>query len=277
MITDDNNMIIMTYMHGLGNQMFQYALQRSLEKKGKIVKSNTMLYDKYFNMRKFELTSVFENIKLNPAPQLCNCIVYNENLIHSSIFIPDILDLNTSVPCILNGFFQTEKYFLDIREDLLQQFKFNITDKLLNEISNSIKNSKKPIVSIHVRRTDYLGSPMHNICTETYYKNAINEIYNRLNTKDIEFIVFSDDIEYCKTLFPDFTYIDKNQFEDYKDWYDMYLMSCCHHNIISNSSFAWWAAWLNQNQNKLVLAPNKWLNGLPTYDIWCEDWIKVNV
>lgn len=270
-------MIIMTYKHGLGNQMFQYALQRSLEKKGKIVKSNTMLYDQNFNMRKFELTSVFENIKLNPAPY-CNYMTYNEDLSNSSIFMPDVFDIDdTSTSCVLNGFFQTEKYFSDIREDLLQQFKFNIADKFLNEIVNSIKNNNRPVVSIHVRRTDYVGSFLHDICTENYYKNAINEIYNRLGTKDIEFVVFSDDIEYCKRLFPDFICVDKSQFDEYKDWYDMYLMSCCHHNIISNSTFAWWGAWLNQNKNKLVIAPNKWLRGLPTSDVWCEDWIKVNV
>lgn len=270
-------MIIMTYKHGLGNQMFQYALQRSLEKKGKIVKSNTMLYDQNFNMRKFELTSVFENIKLNPAPY-CNYMTYNEDLVNSSIFMPDIFDIDdTSTSCVLNGFFQTEKYFSDIREDLLQQFKFNITDKFLSEIVNSIKNNNRPVVSIHVRRTDYVGSFLHDICTENYYKNAINEIYNRLGTKDIEFVVFSDDIEYCKRLFPGFICVDKSQFNEYKDWYDMYLMSCCHHNIISNSTFAWWGAWLNQNKNKLVIAPNKWLRGLPTSDVWCEDWIKVNV
>ena len=97
--------------------------------------------------------------------------------------------------------------------------------------------------------------------------------------KDSVFLIFSDDINWCKEFFPDipekFKFIDGNT-----DYEDLILMSLCKNNIICNSTFSWWAAWLNQNQDKKVIVPTNWFGKAyannKTDDIFCENWIKLN-
>jgi hypothetical protein len=141
-----------------------------------------------------------------------------------------------------------------------------VRDKILS--SNS--------VSIHVRRGDYLQLINERllVCDSHYYERAIDEIARRIENPC--FFIFSDDIEWCKIQFsylPEKTFIDWNRnFNSYKD---MHLMSLCKYNIIANSSFSWWAAWLNNYPQKIVIAPRLWFNDRQDLSYVPPSWIKV--
>lgn len=175
------------------------------------------------------------------------------------------------------GFWQTEKYFSSIREEILTTFTFDkkMISLQTNNILHLIKNTNS--VSIHIRRGDYLQKGVKeifgNICTPTYYDKAISEIKNRIDNPN--FFVFSNDIEWVKEniSIPSPNYIDWNKGTD--SWQDMFLMSQCKYNIIANSTFSWWGAWLNQNDNKIVIAPKRFLNDIETPDIFPKEWITI--
>ena len=144
------------------------------------------------------------------------------------------------------------------------------------EINDELKGllENQNTCSIHVRRGDYLNSPNHHPTQNmNYYMKAIKKM-----PKDSVFLIFSDDINWCKQNFPDmpekFKFIEGN-----KDYEDLYLMSACKNNIICNSTFSWWAAWLNSNESKVIMAPDTWFG--PAYadwntnDLYCEGWIKI--
>jgi len=176
-------------------------------------------------------------------------------------------DLPTQDNILFNGYFQSEKY-LD-RELILKLY--SIDDISLEYINDKYKNIISNSVSIHVRRGDYLNKyDKHPVQDINYYNLAMK--YFRDYKK---FIIFSDDIEWCKTNFigDQFIFIEGEH-----DYIDLWLMSLCDHNIIANSSFSWWGAWLNQNINKKVIAPKNWFGPkkkLDTIDLYCKDWILI--
>lgn len=144
------------------------------------------------------------------------------------------------------------------------------------EILKKTKNMES--VSLHVRRGDYLGNNVLGGMTNLkYYKEAISYIENRL--KNPIFLVFSNDILWCKNNFGDkenIIYIDWNKKEE--SFRDLQLMSLCKHNIISNSTFSWWGAWLNKNPKKIVISPEKWFtdkSGLLSNEINLKKWVKI--
>ena len=179
------------------------------------------------------------------------------------------------------GYWQNEGYFVDIEPMIREAFQFNIN--ILSEKTKAIasKMNRELSVSIHVRRGDYENLPeakaMHGgICSLDYYHKAIDFIRQRLGS-NICFYLFSDDVNWMEEnlQLENRCIIDWNQGED--SWQDMYLMSCCRHHIIANSSFSWWAAWLNPNKSKIVLTPNKWFNHTDAVGIVPESWIKIPV
>jgi len=132
-------------------------------------------------------------------------------------------------------------------------------------------------VSIHFRRGDYVTNPLtsqhHGVCSNKYYQDAISLLKSKISQP--HFFLFSDEPEWLKTnvsLQEPFRIIDNNP-----GYVDLYLMSNCKHNIIANSSFSWWGAWLNNNPDKIVIAPHKWFNepGINTYDLIPETWIRL--
>jgi len=180
--------------------------------------------------------------------------------------------------CII-GYWQSEKYFLDIRQTLLQDFTFKEPLEGRNsEIAKQIRQTQS--VSLHVRRTHYVPSPpqkeIHGTCPPEYIFSAIQ--YIREKVANPAFFIFSDDIQWCRdnlqlteeTRFIDFN-TGRNSFRD------MHLMSLCKHNIIANSSFSWWAAWLNGNKDKTVIAPRRWFldKSVNTQDLPPESWIRI--
>lgn len=168
----------------------------------------------------------------------------------------------------LIGYFQSEKYFKQSKDSIYRYFEF--TDEIQEEINKQyFKYKELKTASIHIRRGDYLKYPdIHPVCDAKYYNDAMA----RLNMVD-KFLVFSDDPKWCKENF-DLNVCDV--IEGNVDFVDMGLMSKCDHNIIANSSFSWWGAWLNKNPEKIVIAPNNWFgeNGpKDTGDLIPEGWI----
>lgn len=163
------------------------------------------------------------------------------------------------------------------RSYLLQQKKrYNtlgdLNDRLISRIKNRIK------VSLHIRRGDYLGlSAYYNLTETTYYDRAIKYISDKFDSPI--FVVFSDDIPWVKenlTIIGDREYVDWNiGQESYKD---MILMSMCDHNINANSSFSYWGAMLNENPDKIVIAPKFWDKGRKTNDlVYPPSWIVLDL
>ena len=170
----------------------------------------------------------------------------------------------------VDGYWQSAKYFEGIEDVLREEFKFpkpshNKNDVLIEEMRNSCS------VSIHVRRGDYLGG--FPVMDMSYYTPAMQFIKEKY--KNAHFYVFSNDIVWCREHFvgEEFTFVDWNTGTD--SYYDMYMMSQCKHNIIGNSSFSWWAAWLNANNDKVVIAPSIWFKKVKTPDIYMKDWIVI--
>lgn len=263
----------------LGNQMFQFASVVGIAKKlGYEVKfpiENITEYqledfkDGITRQCVFEIPNVFtlNNSILDTKSNIMSNIEYKVN---ESYFHFNSEYFNVPDNCDFNGYFQSEKYFKHIKNELksLFQFKPDIQEKA-NEILSKYNNE---LVSIHVRRGDYVGlENYHPVCSPEYYMLASQEFTD----KNYTFVILSDDIEYCKSLFgeQENIYYSTNT----NSYIDLCLMSMCNHNIIANSSFSWWGAWLNNNPNKKIIAPKQWFGPAYQYthntnDLYCEGW-----
>lgn len=275
-------MHIVSVSGGLGNQMFQYAFYLSLKSENKYVFYWVAPYERHNG---FELDIVF-GIK-----QKLYCNYFLKIFKFSTKYLGERnTDINWGNFCAKqyhstliyhSGYWQSEKYFYNIQNLIRETFSFK-TNKL-NIKSKDLLHKIRSVVSVslHIRRGDYLSDMgakelLGNICTSTYYLKAINNI--RMSIIDpVSFFVFSDDIDWAMDTFKifDFNYINWNINEE--SWMDMCLMSNCKHNIIANSSFSWWGAWLNKNPNKIVITPTKWFNHHEALDIIPDKWIKISV
>jgi hypothetical protein len=240
-------MISSYFQGGLGNQMFQIAAAVSLaEDNGDSTVFNMAYHDLPKQGRKCHnyLNSILRNVNFsshyNPSS------VYNEPHYHYN-------EIPYSPNLCLVGYFQSEKYFS--HNDKLIRELFSIDDDSEDLIQTKYGDilNKNPI-SVHIRRGDYLSSAgAHPTCTREYY-NAAFELF----PDGSNYLFFSDDISWCKENFAGDNY---HFSEGNEDFIDLYLMSKCSHNIIANSSFSWWAAWLNNNPNKRVISPRNWFGG----------------
>lgn len=287
-------MVIVQLSGGLGNQMFEYALYLRLKAEGKTVKiDDTTCYGQEGN-RPRQLGQVFgisydrasekeiirmTDSSMKPLIRLRRKIFGRKSLAYrekDTNFDPKAVN---SDPIFLEGCFQSEKYFAPVKEQVREAYRFQKdklglgekTLKYLEEIESSAS------VSIHVRRGDYLdsghGGIYTGICTLEYYQKAMEEIKKRV--PDARFFVFTNDYPWAKEHFEqEDCCVVEGSSED-TGYQDMYLMSRCRHNIIANSSFSWWGAWLNDNPEKCVIAPKRWLNGQECRDIYTEDMIRL--
>lgn len=280
-------MLVLHLNSQLGNQMFQYALGRKLKYLGREIKYDNRYYnhhpDQYqlniFNLKidfasdkeiaksRDEYRSILDRVRRKFIGK--RNLVFEE--INSTIlnFKPKVFFIEQGY---IDGYWQSEKYFKDIRDLLLADFVFPIPkDKrnidLLTDVNNKIS------VSIHVRRGDYVGG--FPLMSKEYYDTAIN--YFAEKYQNVFFVVFSNDIKWCREniQLENGVFVDWNIGKD--SFTDMYLMTQCKHNIIANSSFSWWGAWLNQYINKEVIAPNVWLYHQETPDIYCDGWITLPI
>lgn len=187
-------------------------------------------------------------------------------------------DMRINSEIYLFDYFQSEKYFNDIKNDIKNDFQ--IKPEIISKSASKIKQQllTQESVSIHVRRGDYVSHPIykrtHGSLPLHYYQKAIKIINNSMNNPT--FYIFSDDITWCKkelcALEKNIIFVDK-----LKDYEDLELMMSCKHNIVANSSFSWWAAWLNNNESKIIVAPsNRFLK--KKYDmnsLYPKEWIRV--
>lgn len=285
-------MIIIKINGGLGNQMFQYAAGKSLSVKNKTIikldltrfKNIDPEYRKYelghFNIK--ENFSTPEDLRFFNKTGLSKLIEnfkpYYKRLVvkyRGYDFDPHILKLKGNV--CLDGYWQSEKYFKDVANAIKQEYTLkNGLGVRSKEIFEKIINTNS--VSLHIRRGDYLSgkfSGIYPVLPMEYYQEAINLIANK--TDNPIFFVFSDDIGWTKNnlkiSYP-VVYVSGNNIEACEE---IILMSKCRHNIIANSSFSWWGAWLNHNPDKIVIAPRYWLkvHDYNINDLVPEEWIKI--
>ena len=252
-------------MGGLGNLMFQIAATYSVslrDNKEMICDTRDMMIP--HKSYQFYLNNIFRKIKFSDTLT---------NLQHSGEsgfqYFP-IQKLEGNIKLI--GHFQSEKYFIDYKSEILELFEIDeVTNSYLSEKYSEILN--QDTCSIHVRRGDYLSLPNHHPSQPIdYYENAVKII-----GEDKHFLIFSDDIKWCEE---NFGFIKNKTFiTDNLDYQDLYLMSMCKNNVIANSTFRWWGAWLNKNENKKVVAPTKWFgvtySSFKTDDLYCDNWIKI--
>lgn len=287
-------MKIVQFLGGLGNQMFQYAFYLALKRHFKNVKADISEFAGYTLHNGFELKEAF-GINLDFISSTEKKLYYNKDNEWMYQKIRKLFGLSDSVfteikefeydEDIFNdkhsryyiGYWQNEKYFSGFRDLLLEDFRYKKALSPENsQLLTRIKNSNS--VSIHVRRGDYIGHPLlGNICGYSYYSNAIDFINSRI--KDPVYFVFSNDIEWCKeNLNLKSIYFCEENTEK-NSAIDLLLMSNCKSNIIANSTFSWWGAWLNQTADKKVVAPSKWINAphLNDYDIVPSSWFRVEI
>lgn len=275
---------------GLGNQMFQYALALKLESLGCEVKIDVTKYAEHHVHNDFELDRVFgidcafasvreirrlgyrkanhftEFLKKTP---LRKKTIYNHEAFS---YDARVLELDGYY---LEGYWQSEKYFADIQDRIREVYTFpELTDNRHQELAKQMQCNCS--VSLHVRRGDYLRFPKYqNICTLEYYQKAIEYFRGKFSGKT-RFFIFTNDMPWVMEHFhgDDYCFVEGNTgLESYRD---MQLMSFCSHHIIANSSFSWWGAWLNRNPEKIVIAPEKWENGIDSQkDIVPENWIRI--
>lgn len=279
-------MIIVGMKGGLGNQMFEYALAYKIRKMGKEVYLDNYLFEHGIEKRPFEL-DLFPNIEYKISTEVLNEKLRGkyESLIQKSLRMLNIRPkyyrevfhgykkkVLTWDNKYIDGYWQTEKYIQDIREDILNVFSFPELQGEKNiDIAKRIVEGNS--VSIHVRRGDYMNNIARygNLGEGQYYDDAIR--YIESTVENPMFYVFSDDVEWAEKRFnkSNYTVVDNKNTGKFS-YVDMQLMSCCKHNIIANSSFSWWAAWLNRNENKVVVAPSAWERNKKVKDIYCKEW-----
>lgn len=259
-------MIVSKIYGGLGNQLFQWATTQAYSLRNNCeYKLETSFYSQQ-SFRKFELNK-FDQIKLNFLTQedLNNDFIYlNENSI-DNFNIPYIPNRNI----FLDGYWQNENFFKDEESKIKNILK--IPKDIYLYIYKKYPILNENTVSIHVRRTDYLNlSDYHYNQTLDYYKNA----FESLNNKDIYVLVFSDDINWCKK---NIKFNNTYYIEGEDNIIDLYIMSLCKNNIIANSTFSWWGAWLNDNFNKKIICPKNWFGpkGPSNTSIIKHNWIVI--
>ena len=291
-------MIISQLAGGIGNQMFQYACGRRLaqvrgtgfkldlswfptQKKRKYYLGAFRIQENFAspketNSLRYEKAGAFSRLiqDLRHRPPRPAATYIREKHFH---FDPDILSLGDQA--YLEGYWQSEKYFLDIENIIRKEFATRTIPSGKNqETESTIKSCDS--VSIHIRRGDYANDAktfnVHGICDLDYYHRCINRVTQSIPSP--HFFIFGDDPEWTRsnlrTSFPT-TYVTHNDLD--QGHLDLHLMSQCRHNIISNSSFSWWAAWLNPDPRKIVLAPAQWFKS-PEFnpkDLIPDGWIKL--
>lgn len=286
-------MIFSQLTGGLGNQMFQYAFGLSVSKKLKVSHKVHFVYYEGDTPREFELevfnisakkvskkeVEVFQkNLQwyqklLNLGSKPSYSVVRENGLSYQGN------SLKVKDNSILIGYWQSEKYFNEFHKDIIREFTFK--NKLLGKNKSISKVISQPnSVSVHVRRGDYINdkktNAFHGTCSPEYYQNAMEKIEGKI--KKPVYFFFSDDPGWVKKHLAskyENHYIDWNKGRDSN--VDMQLMSLCRHNIIANSSFSWWGAWLNQNNDKIVISPKKWLRGTEhnIEDLIPSEWLKL--
>lgn len=266
---------------GLGNQMFCYAFYLCMRKKNKsiylfniddgVLTHHGLELFKVFKLKgtwRYHILGVMHKLK----PSFWKHYKYIKEQ-HEFRYSPDVLR-NNKDNTVYDGYWQSYKYVEDIYNLIKKKYRFK--KKLLNSKTLSLtkKLESENSVSVHVRRGDYMKYSW-GTCSLEYYYRSIS--YITRHVENVSFYFFSDDIEWCKLVFNDYNYYFVNCNSGSESWQDMFLMTRCKHNIIANSTFSWWGAWLNSNPDKIVIAPSIWFNDRDNseFQIIPPTWIKL--
>lgn len=289
-------MVISKIQGGLGNQMFQYAAARALSlKNATSLLLDTSFYEQTVSHQGFELNKLFAlgltELSHKEVKSLLG--LARHPLVRKLSYLSSLY--YAKEPCFsfwkgidnikgdayLDGYWQSERYFLEYEDVIRRDFQFSSTLFLDEDVKLKQQINDCSSVSIHVRRGDYLSQgaiSYHGVCPVSYYEDAVTYICSLVESP--VFFVFSDDVDWVKSSFnflnnASVIYVDKNTgFSSFKD---MFFMSICKHNIIANSTFSWWGAWLNRYSAKTVIAPKNWFADVnmqkQTDDLYPESWV----
>jgi len=296
-------LIISSLNGGLGNQLFQYAAGKSLALSN--CTDHVLDISKYkdeafsnqtprnLDILDFNISSKFavdqDLIKLRPSNFVLSRTLRSfKNKFLKKYYLdwhPEIFSAGNNL--YLDGYFQCEKYFIEIFQELRNEF--TLRERYLLSIAHILNEmrSGQPSISIHVRRGDYVNNlrirHIYDICTLDYYVRATKELLRRY--PNARLFLFSDDVNWVQSNMPIFKNVtlisDMKTIsgENLRPSQEMFLMSQCDHHIIANSSFSWWGAYLNVSPSKLVIAPNLWNRSklFPQKEILPEAWLRFSV
>lgn len=269
---------------GLGNQMFIYAFYLQMKKRFSDVYidiSDMVHYKVHYG---YEMNEVFNlpqiEFRMNqPLKKVIEFLFFKTILERKQNGALKPYECTYIWPLIyFKGFYQSEKYFEEVKEDVRKLFTFDLKKanvKSLQVMQQILYEDNS--VSLHVRRGDYLNlkhwDSIGCVCQLPYYRNALLKIKSMVS--EPVFYVFSDDIEWVKQNLDldNAIYVDWNNGRD--SWQDMMLMSCCRNHIICNITFSWWGAWLNPHDDKIVIAPEQWSKNIESNTVVPQSWIKV--
>lgn len=288
-------MKIVNLLGGLGNQMFEYAMYLALKDAHpqEEIKLCTRSFRGYGLHNGLEIQRIF-GVELPEASlwelaQVAYPFINYKTWQVMRHFLPkrksmtrggfdiqfDYSQVTRDDSCYYDGYWQNEGNFKKIRKIILDTYSFpEFTDELNTKLADRLITTNG--VSCHVRRGDYLKQANMCVCTPTYYARSITKMNEIVNPE--LYVIFSDDIPWCKENLNgliqhrDAVFVDWNKGE--QSFRDIQLMTLCKHNIIANSSFSWWAAWLNQNEAKVIIAPEVFSKKIPINDPICNCWIR---
>ena len=269
---------------GLGNQMFIYAMYIGMRKRfprTRLDISDMAYYKVHYG---YEMNKVFG------LPEVEFRMNWRLKKVLEFLFFKTILERKQGGSLLpytrpyawpfiyFKGFYQSEKYFADVADEVRRAFTFRMDRASGRSLALARQlETEENAVSLHVRRGDYLQAKHWNavgyVCQRAYYLNALTELGRRV--RNPRYYVFSEDMDWVRENLPlgkDTVWVDWNQGED--SWQDMMLMSRCRHHIICNSTFSWWAAWLDPRPDKLVLAPERWARSVEGREIEPDSWRK---
>jgi hypothetical protein len=260
---------------GLGNQLFQYAVGRQIAEFHKTELLLDITEFETYDLHKYSLLGLKLKENFATQEQISILPVFKEKHFHFDI---DFKNIPNNI--VLKGYWQTEKYFIDIEDIIRNEFSLKKSAEGKNkEVLQNINSMNS--VSLHIRRGDYVTNTYESQILVSkdleYFNQCVEYIVKRV--PDCHFFIFSDDKAWVKenlNLRYPVTFVDHNDAST--NYEDLRLMSFCKHNIICNSSFSWWGAWLNTNPGKIICAPQKWFSDETKYidskDLIPETWIK---
>ena len=282
-------MVLLLLYGGLGNQMFQYAFGKyiALKRNCKLVLDTTLLEQnnpyRWDTPRTYNLDIFAADITIDKMDEMCfneaqeGILVEEEQWFKYDVdIVKGIMDLSKDSIIVLRGFWQSPKYFNPISDIIKSDFKFRSPlNGKWKSLGNEIENFNS--VLVHVRRTDYLKKEDYfGVVSVEYIKEAIEMVKSKHS--NAMFYVFSDDVAWCKTNLPKYDYLTiiEDNYADPKCESYFQIMTKCNHFIIANSTFSWWAAYLGEKEDSIVVCPKQWFaKDYETVDLIPENWIRI--
>ncbi|MBO7294763.1 MAG: alpha-1,2-fucosyltransferase [Bacteroidaceae bacterium] len=270
---------------GLGNQMFIYAFYLQMRKRFPGTRIDLSDMRHYHAHNGYELDRVFgisdrEFCIAKPLKKVLEFLFFKVILERKqNLETMEAFTKSYAYPFLyFKGFYQSERFFKDVEGEVRQAFAFDLNKANAESQTLARQIQENPhAVSLHVRRGDYMEPKFYKrygtVCSQAYFQRAVEMMLAQV--PQAHFYIFSDDVEWVQQnlRLPRATVVSCNRGAD--SWQDMMLMSLCRHNIICNSTFSWWGAWLNANPEKRVIAPSRWLADVDMPYIIPETWIKV--